>query len=379
MTPIFSKDWNLKRRIKNGILDKIIIGLLVTISCSPLLGQPLSENQVIIYNNSLAEIQKSDSTSLVIPDTSKKIEYPSFIGIAASIFPGVLLHGSGHYVAGNKKEGLSMLKWSGIGLGTTIAGLVGMGLTGGADELMPILIPVTFMGFGVFMSTWLLDIMGTANLHGTQELTHPYQETYFLMNYVDQDNNRNNLSRFINYQSQIGFDRFFVQLNYEHELDGKYNEFHLKGGYNLLQKKDYQLYIIPEFKYRHSSEGFGIYQGHLLGELELNMGNIWKSLDGIYFTNELGYGTQIFQFNNSNETFTNSLMIIGQGLRIHASKYLDISSRYKRREDELVGGRDFGLFYYEHGIRVRVNRLFSNLLFTHGQGYRLKLGVGYSL
>jgi len=379
MKYFISKYWKRMIMFKISIASKNIICVLILVSYNPLFGQGLSGNQINFSINSLADIGKSDSSSQVIPDTSISIEYPSYTGTALSIFPGVLLHGSGHYFTGHKEEGLSMLKWSGIGLASTIAGFAALGVSGGADEIAPIAIPVSFLGFGVFMTTWVLDVMGTANLHGIQESTHRYQETFFALNYVDQDNNRNNLYKFINFQGQAGFDRFFVQLNFERELGGKYSELHLKGGYKLLQNNTYQFYIRPEFKYKHSSEGFGIYQTYALVELEFNMGKIWKSLDGFYFTNELGYGNEIFRFNGNDNTFTNSLMIIGQGLRLHISKYVDFNSQYKRREDELIGGRDFGLFYFEHSIRVKQNKMFSNVIFTHGQGYRLKLGVGYSL
>jgi hypothetical protein len=117
----------------------------------------------------------------------------------------------------------------------------------------------------------------------------------------------------------------------------------------------------------------------MLADLEINLGNIWPSINGLHLNNELGYGLEFFHFNGADIGFTNEIMIIGQGLRLYLSDYLEISSRYKRREDELVGGRDYSLFYFEHGIRSKVNRLFAEMQFTHGQGFRLKVSAGYAL
>ncbi|HEY0711179.1 MAG TPA: hypothetical protein VGF45_00775 [Polyangia bacterium] len=87
---------------------------------------------------------------------------PLRIGLAtaASIVPGVLVHGSGAFVLGDKRTALRLLAWEGTGLGMFLAGGIGLALTGASRRTVIPLSLLTMSGLGLFSLTWLADIYG---------------------------------------------------------------------------------------------------------------------------------------------------------------------------------------------------------------------------
>lgn len=79
---------------------------------------------------------------------------------AASVVPGFLVHGSGHYVANKKQTAWSLLKWEGLGLAGMAAGIAGLGLSGAARQTVGMFALVTMAGAGLFITSWLADVYG---------------------------------------------------------------------------------------------------------------------------------------------------------------------------------------------------------------------------
>lgn len=82
--------------------------------------------------------------------------------IGASIFPGVLLHGSGSYVLGERRAAKRLAIAGGIGWGALIVGGAAVGITGGNPEVTIVGVPLIIAGAGTMMSTWLSDIYWAA-------------------------------------------------------------------------------------------------------------------------------------------------------------------------------------------------------------------------
>jgi hypothetical protein len=78
--------------------------------------------------------------------------------VGASIFPGVLLHGSGSYILGEKRAAKRLAISGGIGWGALIVGGAAVGITGGNPSVTLVGVPLILAGAGTMMSTWLADI-----------------------------------------------------------------------------------------------------------------------------------------------------------------------------------------------------------------------------
>ncbi|MEZ4369915.1 MAG: hypothetical protein R3B07_03790 [Polyangiaceae bacterium] len=85
---------------------------------------------------------------------------PLATGLA--IFPGVLVHGTGHFVAGRSQTGRRLLLSEGIGLGLVLLGGGTLALTGAARDWVGPAAAVTIGGAGLFGLSFLADVWGVA-------------------------------------------------------------------------------------------------------------------------------------------------------------------------------------------------------------------------
>ncbi len=84
------------------------------------------------------------------------------LAIGASLVPGVLLHGSGHYVHGCKRLGERLFWMELAGLGLVLVALAPAPIFGGNAVLVPVQAFIAMSGVALFSGSWLLDVYGTA-------------------------------------------------------------------------------------------------------------------------------------------------------------------------------------------------------------------------
>lgn len=82
------------------------------------------------------------------------------LAAGAAVFPGILLHGSGHWVAGDSSTAALLLGAEGIGVLSTVGGLVGLALTGASPKTVGIFATMTAGGFGIFSLSFIADLYG---------------------------------------------------------------------------------------------------------------------------------------------------------------------------------------------------------------------------
>jgi hypothetical protein len=80
--------------------------------------------------------------------------------VAAALVPGVLLHGSGHFVAGEQRTGLRLAAMGGVGLAGMVAGIVSLWPTGAARQTVGPAIGLTIAGGALFTSSLFGDLYG---------------------------------------------------------------------------------------------------------------------------------------------------------------------------------------------------------------------------
>jgi hypothetical protein len=83
--------------------------------------------------------------------------------LAAAVVPGVLLHGSGHFVAGERRAARRLLVMESVGLGMFLAGGVPLLLTGASRHHAAPSVGLVVTGIGVFGLSWLADLYGAAS------------------------------------------------------------------------------------------------------------------------------------------------------------------------------------------------------------------------
>ena len=80
--------------------------------------------------------------------------------VAAAVVPGILLHGSGHYAAGDRPTAWRLFRAESLGVGLMVVGLAGLAATGASDRTIEPLIWTTAAGGGLFATSWLGDLYG---------------------------------------------------------------------------------------------------------------------------------------------------------------------------------------------------------------------------
>lgn len=81
--------------------------------------------------------------------------------VAAAVFPGLLIHGSGHYVRGERETAKKLLSVQAAALAAVILGGVPLAVTGGSSKLVLPTVPLLIGGSAVLMGNWFADLYGT--------------------------------------------------------------------------------------------------------------------------------------------------------------------------------------------------------------------------
>jgi hypothetical protein len=93
------------------------------------------------------------------------------LAVGASLVPGVLVHGAGHFVRGEKKTARTLLIMEGTGLGFVGVGLGGLALTGASRRVVTPLAMTTIVGGSLLFLSWVADVYGSAR--GAEPLGRP--------------------------------------------------------------------------------------------------------------------------------------------------------------------------------------------------------------
>jgi len=116
------------------------------------------------------------------PDPAK-----ASLAAAAAIVPGLVVHGSGHFVAGDPRTGSKLLVLETIGLGTLSVGFVPIVLSGASRRLVGPAAALSVVGAGIFAISALADLYGVlAPRGGTGAPSHlsPLLQTEIGLRYV---------------------------------------------------------------------------------------------------------------------------------------------------------------------------------------------------
>lgn len=103
-------------------------------------------------------------TGLYAPSAfaNEEPDYGEALPVAVAYVPGFVVHGAGHFVAGDSDTGWKLVYAELAGLGLLVGGFSGLALTGAADETVTPLIGLTALGGSTFFFSWLADIYGVS-------------------------------------------------------------------------------------------------------------------------------------------------------------------------------------------------------------------------
>jgi hypothetical protein len=91
---------------------------------------------------------------------SQPVDARSAWPIATAVVLGPLVHGAGHFVAGQQTTALRLLAAEGIGVLAAIGGIAGLAVTGASEKTVAPLAGLAAFGGGLFAASFLADVYG---------------------------------------------------------------------------------------------------------------------------------------------------------------------------------------------------------------------------
>ncbi len=87
-------------------------------------------------------------------------EKPNIWGTAGAVVPGLMLHGSGHWIAGDHSTGYKLMLTQLTGMVMAVGGIAILGVTGADPRFTPPGALIAIYGVGLFWGSWLADLYG---------------------------------------------------------------------------------------------------------------------------------------------------------------------------------------------------------------------------
>ncbi|MDH5671614.1 MAG: hypothetical protein OEZ06_05655 [Myxococcales bacterium] len=264
---------------------------------------------------------------------------PRVLPTITAVVPGLLVHGTGHFVAGETRTGYRLLAAEGAGLGLMVAGIAGLAVTGASPKTIGPFIAVSALGGGLFGSSALADIYGVLAPEGGfgRPLLQPALELEVGPRYVRDPIFDYDAFSHVAATSWLGDVR--VQLSGWLGLGHDNQRLRALGAYRLLRSGQGS-YIDLELgasHHRFAPERFStsFAEASVTGRLELSV--LGRTLAGSFFDYGLGYALGANrQFDTSTES--DEMMLARFGFGFFIGDGGDVTLYYDHRHDGFAAG-----------------------------------------
>ena len=276
---------------------------------------------------------------------------------AAAVVPGAVLHGAGHFAAGERETAGELLLVEGAGL-LMLAGSGYIIADGGAprDYTGPL---VPFAAFGVSFlvlpfiadfygvtagryrseGDWFTDKSKTLILNAGMEYTDDpsFEYSLFLKTGFDYHYQRLVISPMVN--SALDDDTRHYQLSTKYRLAGQGGMLFESSG--DLFKSDVS---VCGGYYDFNSDGFYKYSADISLRTVINSGTLWKTTRGLYFVYDIGFNREwvYFDFDETFPAIASNQLLFETGVGFIAGNLsdplADIYLFYSHRRDTFYGG-----------------------------------------
>lgn len=314
---------------------------------------------------------------------------------ALSIFPGIIVHGSGHYAAGDRETAKDLLILEGISLASFMIPAYSLLETGASRKVTPAAVPVMTASAGAFLLSWFADVYGSFSGDGR---TGGYRRTgkpavNFGVTYINDP--QFEYSSFattsfdyyhrawhVSPMAWISLDddnkRFIMELEYELVGDdGRFlKDYNRKFSMRVTNRYGYHKFDTEKFDKRWIDLC-------ITGRIE--MGEIWKSLHGSFADFETGYNAEWVTFlideDIPAEYTDQHLFLSGFGVYLgDAGRSLgEIRVYYNHRRDDFTGGLPYGFAGYA-GLDAEffiMSGLKASIEIVYGYAFIAGIQIGY--
>jgi hypothetical protein len=271
----------------------------------------------------------------------------------AAIFPGAVVHGTGHFILGQRDTGLRLFAMQGIGVGLIALGAIPIAVTNASRHLIVPSLVSAFIGVGIAGPALGSDITGSAiplEARGEPRRHLPIAEGELGYRYVG--------------DAQFSYAHFVVTA-----LDLRLGALRLSpSGWFALDDDNARLRMAAAVRpygagawpagpsrdgsfvdfeialthHRYTSDRFDVLTPEISALVRLDMARIDPLLRGLFGELGLGVGLQRFRFHEADVADTETLLLgrIGMGVFLGqgGAPYGEVTGYYDQRHDDFAGG-----------------------------------------
>jgi hypothetical protein len=280
---------------------------------------------------------------------------------AVAIFPGVIVHGAGHYAAGDRDTATDLMLIETVSLFTFLGASAYYAYTGASRKVSPFMVPLIAAGSSVFLLSWIADLYGSRpgerrGLTGPLFRSGNHFEPFLGITTVN--DRQFDYSGFYHYGFRAEYYGLHLKPMAWDSVDTDNRRYQVEGGYELVGETGPLLPSLGDFLetgplFRSGYHDFGddgfrktwIDAGFFA---RLMPGGIWPSMKGSFFVFELGYNREWVRFTEADDApvLASNQMLFESGFGIERGTggpsgvmfYL----YYNHRRDGFTGGLSAG-------------------------------------
>lgn len=265
--------------------------------------------------------------------------------VGASLFPGVLAHGSGHFLLGDHETTRRLLIAEGVGVGLVAAGGVPLWLTGASRHYTALPIALLVSGVGVFALSWAADVYGATGAGGPRPpLATAPVELELGYGYVDDP--RFDYSSFAVTAASISLGRVRLAPITWIALDDDNQRLRLEASYAFWRGEDASRLEVQTAAthHRYHDDGFNVSTLEASVGGRLDMQRVSSSMAGSFADLSLGIGSELTNYYAAGAGADLSEMLLARfayGVALgcaHSPVRGEASIYYDHRRDTLTGG-----------------------------------------
>jgi hypothetical protein len=305
---------------------------------------------------------------------------------AVAVFPGIIVHGAGHYAAGDRETASDLVLIEAVSLTTFLGSSAYYGYSGASRKVSPFMIPVILTSGSIFVLSWITDMYGSRpgmryRFPGSLFRSGNTFEPFFGITSVN--DRQFEYSGFYHYGLRAEYYGFHIKPMVWDSADTDNTRYQLEAEYELVGDTGPLLPSLGNFLetgplFRGGYHDFGddgfrktwIDAGFTA---RLLPGGIWPSMTGSFLFFEMGYNREWVRFTvvddapvlASNQLLFESGFGIETGMRSSSGGMFYLY--YNHRRDGFTGGLQGGFTgYFGISSKIRMKSVSFSLNYSYG-------------
>ena len=277
---------------------------------------------------------------------------PSVWATGAALVPGVLLHGSGAFVTGDRRSAKVLVATQWIGFATMFVATGALAVSGASRKLVPALGPFIVTGFAAFNLPWLADIYAasTGGRLARAPLSPAQGEWAFSYRHIHdpQFDYRN----FVHGEANLWLGMLRATPSAWFALDDSNQRLRVELAPRILGSTPGERARDGSFfepggaltYHRYGDEGFAVWTGELSLDVRYDLARVGPSLRGSFVEASLGAGLEMYDFDVQGARLRDDLSAVGLA-RFAFGVYLgdrlrggELTLYYDHRHDDYAAG-----------------------------------------